>query len=127
MCSIHIGGIAIISKWYLLIIAIFGTHNRMKSILIGKKAKPTYLVEIDTKKKQLTIYKPDQYSKGEEFYERYVLGENIVTTKYDKLLFKEAPIAYRDVMYAPKLLYAPDMIVVFKKKQLHVSTRLQMV
>jgi len=116
-----------ISEWYSLIIAIIGVYSRMKSILIGKKAKPTYLVEIDPKKKLLTIYKPDQYSKGEEFYERYVLGENIVTTKYDKLLFKEAPIAYRDVMYAPKLLYAPDMIVVFKKKQLHVSTRLQMV
>ena len=127
MCSIHIGGIAMISEWYSLIIAIIGVYSRMKSILIGKKAKPTYLVEIDPKKKLLTIYKPDQYSKGEEFYERYVLGENIVTTKYDKLLFKEAPIAYRDVMYAPKLLYAPDMIVVFKKKQLHVSTRLQMV
>jgi hypothetical protein len=98
----------------------------MKSILIGKKGKPTYLVEIDQKKKQLAIYKPDQYSAGEEFYERYVLGEKVVVTKYDKLLFKEAPIAYRDVMYAPKLLYPSDMIVVFKKKQLHVSTRLQM-
>ena len=98
----------------------------MKSILIGKKAKPTYLVEIDPKKKQLTIYKPDQYSAGEEFYERYVLGEKIVATKYDKLLFKEAPIAYRDVKYAPKLLYASEMIVVIKKKQLHVSTRIQL-
>jgi len=97
----------------------------MKSILIGKKAKPTYLVEIDTKKKQLTIYKPDQYSAGEEFYERYVLGEKIVATKYDKLLFKEAPIAYRDVKYAPKMLYASEMIVVIKKKQLHISTRIQ--
>ena len=97
----------------------------MKSILIGKKGKPTYLVEIDQKKKQLTIYKPDQYSKGEDFYERYVLGEKIITTKYDKLLFKEAPIAYRDVKYAPKLLYASEMIVVIKKKQLHVSTRIQ--
>ena len=127
MCSIHIGGIAIISEWYSLIIEIFGVYNRMKSILIGKKGKPTYLVEIDQKKKQLTIYKPDQYSKGEDFYERYVLGEKIVTTKYDKLLFKEAPIAYRDVMYAPKLLYAPDMVIAFKKKQLHLSTRMQMV
>ena len=99
----------------------------MKSILIGKKAKPTYLLEIDTKNKQLIIYKPDQYSAGEEFYERYVLGEKIVIKKYDKLLFKEAPIAYRDVKYAPKLLYAPEMIVVIKKKQLHVSTRIQVV
>jgi hypothetical protein len=97
----------------------------MKSILIGKKAKPTYLVEIDPKKKLLTIYKPDQYSKGEEFYERYVLGEKVVATKYDKLLFKEAPIAYRDVMYAPKLLYAPDMIVIVKKKQVYISTRIR--
>jgi len=97
----------------------------MKSILIGKKPKPAYLVEIDPKKKQLAIYKPDQYSAGEEFYERYVLGEKIVATKYDKLYFKEAPIAYRDVKYAPKLLYAPDMVIVFKKKQLHVSTRIQ--
>ena len=97
----------------------------MKSILIGKKAKPTYLVEIDTKNKNFIIYKPDQYSAGENFYERYVLGKKIAATKYDTLLFKEAPIAYRDVKYAPKLLYAPDMVIVMKKKQIHISTRIK--
>ena len=98
----------------------------MKFILIGKKAKPTYLVEIDPKKKQLMIYKPDEYSKGEEFYERYALGEKVFAAKYDKLYFKEPPIAYRDIMYAPKLFYAPEMVMIIKKRQIHVSTRMQM-
>jgi hypothetical protein len=97
----------------------------MKSILIGKKAKPTYLVEIDPKKKKLIIYKPDQYSAGEDFYERYVLGETILTTKYDKLFFKTHPIAYRRITGAPELLYATEMVVVMKKKQIRISTRIQ--
>jgi hypothetical protein len=97
----------------------------MKSILIGKKAKPTYLVEIDPKKKQLTIYKPDRYSAREEFYEKYVLGETILTTKYDKLFFKEHPIEYRHITGAPEMLYATEMAVVIKKKQIRISTRIQ--
>ena len=52
----------------------------MKSILIGKKGKPTYLVEIQPKK--LTIYKPDRHSKQEDFYEQYVLGNPHCTTRY---------------------------------------------
>lgn len=97
----------------------------MKSILIGKKAKPTYLVEINPNKKQLTVYKPDQYSKSEEFYEKYVLGETMLTTKYDKLFFKEHPIAYRRIAGAPELLYATEMAIVIKKKQIRISTRIQ--
>ena len=97
----------------------------MKSILIGKKAKPTYLVEIAPNKKQLTVYKPDQYSKSEEFYERYVLGETVLTTKYDKLFFKAHPVAYRRMKGAPELLYATEMVVVIKKKQIRISTHIQ--
>lgn len=97
----------------------------MKSILIGKKATPTYLVEIMPNKKQLTIYKPDRYSAREEFYEKYVLGEIVLTTKYDKLFFKDHPIAYRRITGAPELLYATEMVIVIKKKQIRISTRIQ--
>jgi hypothetical protein len=97
----------------------------MKSILIGKKGKPTYLVEIEPKK--LTIYKPDRHSKQEDFYEQYVLGEVVLSTPYDKILFTKAPIAYRRVMDAPNLLYAMEMNIVVKKKQIRVSTSIRMV
>jgi hypothetical protein len=97
----------------------------MKSILIGKKGKPTYLVEIEPKK--LTIYKPDRYSKQEDFYEQYVLGEVVLSTPYNKILFTKAPIAYRRVMDAPDLLYASEMVIVVKKKHIRVSTTIQIV
>jgi hypothetical protein len=97
----------------------------MKSILIGKKGKPTYLVEIEPKK--LTIYKPDRYSKQEDFYEQYVLGEVVLTTPYNKILFTKAPISYRRVMDPPDLLYATELIIVVKKKHIRVSTTIQIV
>jgi hypothetical protein len=97
----------------------------MKSILIGKKGKPTYLVEIEPKK--LTIYKPDRYSKQEDFYEQYVLGEVVLTTPYNKILFTKAPIAYRRVMDAPDLLYVTELIIVVKKKHIRVSTSIRLV
>jgi hypothetical protein len=97
----------------------------MKPILIGNKAKPTYLIEFQPK--TLTIYKPDRYSKNEDFYERYTLGQVVLTTPYDNILFAKAPVAYRRVMDAPDLLYATELIIVVKKKQIRVSTSIQIV
>jgi hypothetical protein len=40
----------------------------MDSYFVGSKTIPDFLVELS--KKDLTIYKPDKYSKNEEFYEK---------------------------------------------------------
>ena len=47
----------------------------MNSFFVGKKTKPSFLLEVIPEKKIISIYKPDKYSKNEEFYEKYALGE----------------------------------------------------
>ena len=47
----------------------------MNSFFVGDKLKPSFLVEIIKKQKIVSIYKPDKYSKNEEFYEKYSLGK----------------------------------------------------
>ena len=42
-----------------------------KSFFVGDKIKPSFLIEINTKQKIVSIYKPDKISKNEEFYEKY--------------------------------------------------------
>ena len=89
----------------------------MKSIFVGSKAKPTYLVEIHPAKKQIHIYKPDRFSKNEEFYEKYALGQEVLTAKYDKIMAQPTP--YR------QFLHAPEMIVYIKKKPIRITTTIR--
>ena len=89
----------------------------MKSIFIGSKAKPTYLVEIHPAKKLLHIYKPDRFSKNEEFYEKYSLGQEVLTATYDKIIVQ--PSAYKGYFHAP------EMIVVIKKKPIRIATTIR--
>jgi len=89
----------------------------MKSIFIGSKAKPTYLVEINPAKKEIHIYKPDRFSKHEEFYEKYSLGQLVLTSKYDKIIVQ--PAAYKHY------LHAPEMIIVIKKKPIRIATTIR--
>lgn len=56
-----------------------------------------------------------------------MLGQVVLTTPYDKILFVKAPVAYRRVMDAPDLLYATELIIVVKKKQIRVSTTIKIV
>lgn len=90
---------------------------QMKSIFIGSKAKPTYLVEIHPAKKQIHIYKPDRFSKNEEFYEKYALGQEVLTATYDKIIVQ--PAAYKSY------LHAPEMIIVIKKKPIRIATTIR--
>lgn len=83
----------------------------MKSFFVGKKSNPTFLVEVD---KKINIYKPDKYSKNEEFYEKYSLGELILETKYDEVFAN--PVSFK------KYLYAPELIIKIKKKYIILST-----
>ena len=90
---------------------------QMKSIFIGSKAKPTYLVEINPAKKQIHIYKPDRFSKNEEFYEKYALGQEVLTATYDKIIVQ--PVAYKGYFHAP------EMIMVIKKKPIRIATTIR--
>jgi hypothetical protein len=91
----------------------------MKSIFIGSKAKPTYLVEIHPAKKQIHIYKPDRFSKNEEFYEKYALGQEVLTAKYDKIMAQLTP--YK------QFLHATQMIVNIKKKPIRIKTTMRQI
>ena len=103
-----------------IFIQIYSRHTtEMKSIFIGNKTKPTFLAEIIPNKKQIRIYKPDRFSKNEEFYEKYALGQEVLSATYSSLLFTKAPIAYK------QFLYVPEMIIVVKKKQIRVSTTIR--
>ena len=74
----------------------------MNSFFVGKKSRPSFLVEVISDKKIISIYKPDKYSKHEEFYERYSLGEMILKTKYNTIHFKN-PIPYKNNFYVPEI------------------------
>jgi hypothetical protein len=88
----------------------------MKSFFVGSKSNPSFLVEVSPKK--ITVYRPDTYSKEEEFYERYSLGQKVMETSYSDILFKKSPISFKDH------LYVPEMIVI-KKKHMLIKNRIQ--
>ena len=68
----------------------------MNSFFVGdNKLKPSFLVEIMTKQKKINIYKPDNYSKNETFYEKYSLGKILIETKYDNIIFVKKPVPYK--------------------------------
>ena len=76
----------------------------MTSFFIGKKSRPSFLLEVIPDKKIISIYKPDKYSKHEESYEKYALGEMIMTTKCNNILFIKNPISYKNHLFVPILI-----------------------
>jgi hypothetical protein len=87
----------------------------MNSFFVGDKSKPSFLVEVIPKQKIISIYKPDKYSKNEEFYEKYSLGKLLVQTKYNDIIFVKKPVSYK------KFLFSPEIIFIIKNKYLFVS------
>lgn len=77
----------------------------MDSFFVGDKLKPSFLVEIIKKKKIVSIYKPDKYSKNEEFYEKYSLGKLLIQTKYDNIIFVKKPVPYKKNLFATKIIF----------------------
>ena len=75
----------------------------MNSIFVGNKSKPSFLLEIIPSKKIITIYKPDKYSKNEEFYEKYSLGQMIIRTKFTNIIFSKKPVSYKNGLFVPEL------------------------
>jgi len=76
----------------------------MNSFFVGKKSKPSFLLEVIPEKKIISIYKPDKYSKNEEFYEKYALGEVIITTKFNDIIFIKNPVSYKNNLYVPIII-----------------------
>ena len=91
----------------------------MYSLFVGNKIKPNYLIEVIPNKKTISIYKPDKYSKNEEFYERYSLGELIDTMKYNNILFVKKPISYK------RYLFCPEVIFKIKNKYIFISNNIK--
>lgn len=87
----------------------------MNSFFVGDKLKPSFLVEVLIKQKKINIYKPDNYSKNEQFYEKYSLGKLLIQTKYDNIIFSKKPVPYK------KNLFVPEIIFKIKNKYLIVS------
>jgi hypothetical protein len=71
---------------------------------VGKKSKPSFLLEVIPDKKIINIYKPDKYSKNEDFYEKYSLGEMIISTKFTNIVFSKKPVSYKSYyLFVPKI------------------------
>ena len=76
----------------------------MNSFFVGNKSKPSFLLEVIPAKKIISIYKPDKYSKNEEFYEKYSLGEIIIRTKFNNIIFSKNPVAYKNYLFVPEII-----------------------
>jgi len=76
----------------------------MNSFFVGKKTRPSFLLEVIPDKKIISIYKPDKYSKNEEFYEKYALGKMIITTKFNNILFSKNPVSYKNHLFVPIII-----------------------
>ena len=79
----------------------------MDSYFVGSKSSPEFLVELRKKKTKydnLTIYKPDKYSKNEEFYEKYALGKVVFTAKNAEIIFTQNTVSYKTEKYTPELI-----------------------
>ena len=87
---------------------------------VGSKTRPTYLVEIVKKTKQIRIYKPDKYSKNEEFFERYSLGSMELSISYNDMQVSETPVVYKN-----HYLFVPKIIFKIKNKFLVVSSTMK--
>jgi hypothetical protein len=86
----------------------------MASYFVGSKSSPEFLVEL--RKKDLTIYKPDKYSKNEEFYEKYALGKIVFMAKNAEIIFTQNTVSYKKEKYTPELIVrANDKYILVNK------------
>ena len=76
----------------------------MSSFFVGKKSRPSFLLEVIPDKKIISIYKPDKYSKNEDFYEKYALGKMIITTKFNNIVFSKNPVSYKNNLFVPIII-----------------------
>ena len=91
--------------------------NKTIAIFVGnKKSNPTFLVEIIEQTNQISVYKPDKYSKNQDFYEKYSLGKLYIQTNYDDINFITPIIPYKNYF-----LFTSNIIFKIKNKYLSIS------
>ena len=90
------------------------------NIFVGSEKNPTFLVEIN---KNITVYKPDKYSKNEDPYEKYSLGEIILQTSFDSVIYKGLT-KYNIPGYPIKAYITPEIIIRIKDKYISISNKL---
>lgn len=81
-----------------------------KVYYVGSPSSPSFLLEVDTKRKQVVVWTPDAHSRGLDMLERYVLGKEVLQMAYTDLLFTKKPVAYRSGGW-----YTPEVMVVGKQ------------
>ena len=91
----------------------------MKIYFVGSKTTPDFLVELN-KKNNLTIYKPDKYSKDEEFYEKYALGKVVFTAKNAEIIFTQNVVSTHKINK-----YTPELIVRTNDKYILVNKNIK--
>jgi len=89
-------------------------------VFVGSEKNPTFLVEIN---KNITVYKPDKYSKNEDPYEKYSLGEIILETSFDSVIYKGL-MKYNVPGYSIKAYTTPQLIIRIKDKYVCISNTL---
>ena len=90
------------------------------NIFVGSEKNPTFLVEIN---KNITVYKPDKYSKNEDPYEKYSLGEIILQTSFDSVIYKRLT-KYNIPGYPIKAYITPELIIRIKDKYICITNKL---
>jgi hypothetical protein len=90
----------------------------MDSYFVGSKSSPEFLVELH--KKDLTIYKPDKYSKDEEFYEKYALGKIVFTAKNAEIIFTQKVVSTHKIYK-----YTPELIIKANNKYILVNKNIK--
>jgi len=90
------------------------------NIFVGSEKNPTFLVEIN---KNITVYKPDKYSKNEDPYEKYSLGEIILETSFDSVIYKGLT-KYNIPGYPIKAYITPELIIRIKDKYICITNKL---
>ena len=95
----------------------------MDSYFVGSKSSPEFLVELRKKKTKydnLTIYKPDKYSKNEEFYEKYALGKVVFTAKNAEIIFTQNVVSTHKIYK-----YTPELIIRTNDKYILVNKNIK--
>ena len=88
----------------------------METYFVGTKTRPEYLIEIYRVQKIVRVYRPDRDSKGLGAYEKYVLGDLVMETKYKVIHFSKPPVPYKTLKDAPHIMYSPNIMFVVKKE-----------
>jgi hypothetical protein len=90
----------------------------MNFYFVGSKTTPDFLVELN--KNNLIIYKPDKYSKDEEFFEKYALGNVVFTAKNAEIIFTQNVVSTHKIYK-----YTPELIIRTNDKYILVNKNIK--